>query len=94
LTALLVRHAAAHALLVLCLLVPSLARAQDQVPALAPASCGGPDAVSVRAASAVELQLVCDGAVAALAFLRRAGLAPPPQTTIELVAEMPGEMRG
>ncbi len=55
--------------------------------------CLGPYGVNVRAEATVDAQAVCDGALRAIDFLARAGLSPPPELTIDVVEQLPGDMR-
>ena len=63
------------------------------VPATAHRCPGGID-ILVRAADADDAQMACDGATRALAFLSAAGIEAPPQTTIDIVRQLPGELAG
>jgi len=57
-------------------------------------ACPGAGQVLVRAAAASDAQTACEGVQQALLFLARAGLSPPPSTTVEIVPELPGELAG
>lgn len=56
--------------------------------------CPGPYGVSVRAEAAADAQAACDGALRAVEFLAQAGLSPPPELAIDVVEQLPGELRG
>jgi hypothetical protein len=58
------------------------------------ARCPGPPHISVRARAAADAQAACDGARRAIDFLVAAGLDPPPELTIDIVEQLPGELRG
>ena len=58
------------------------------------ARCPGPPDISVRARAAADAQAACDGARRAIDFLVAAGLEPPPELTIDIVEQLPGELRG
>jgi len=56
--------------------------------------CPGHPDVSVRAEAPADAQAACDGAQRAIGFLVAAGLLPPPELTIDVVEQLPGELRG
>lgn len=66
----------------------------DPVLAGAAVACPDEPSVVVRSESAADAQAACDGARRALAFLTRSGLATPPQTSIEIVEHLPGDLNG
>lgn len=56
--------------------------------------CHGTVDIDIRAAVPRDADAACEGARRALVFLARAGLGPPPGTTIEITTEMPAELGG
>ncbi len=67
---------------------PGAAGAQPRQP------CPGLETVQVRTAHAADITRVCEGAARALRFLAAAGLVLPETVQIDLVDELPGDMRG
>ena len=59
-----------------------------------PRRCPGAAEIVVRDAGADDARTVCEGALRALAFLARAGLAAPPATDIRVVSRLPGDLAG
>lgn len=77
--------------------------AADVTPAAPPArqqhlaptqACAGLPQVKVQAEDARDAATACEGATRALGFLAQAGLSAPPDTRIDIVAELPGELAG
>lgn len=66
-------------------------RAQGADPVQA---CAGQPHVKVQAEDARDALTACEGAKRALAFLAAAGLDAPPETRIDIVPEMPGDLAG
>jgi len=77
-------------------LAASDARAQDAPVARGsevPRACAGTAQVVVRAALATDARVACDGAQRALAFMAGAGLRLSEGLTIDIVEQLPGDLR-
>lgn len=57
-------------------------------------TCAGTPPINVQAAAPADAQAACEGARRAVRFLQDLGLPAPDSTSIEIVDQLPGELRG
>lgn len=73
---------------------PALGQDADSAVLPTAQTCPGSTPITVRAALAADVQAACDGAQRAIRFMGQAGLQPPASATVDIVEQLPGDMKG